>query len=151
MKERIDASVTDDRPVSVTGRRNVTPLTCLDCREPIGGADVVFRDNTWDRHVCDRCHSQKTKINWASHRKRICEWCGRPCYTLPGNTLTARFCSINCQRRYLRQVRRVVATCVCGGTFVPSRRNQQHCSVACKQRAYRDRGKAAASDNGESQ
>lgn len=143
-------AVTDSRSLTPRLRQTVT-LFCRKCREPIPADGIAYRGTSWDLTICPGCFDLEThrpdgRNDWARRKleQRECEWCGRTCYnTHARNSQCSRFCSINCERRYLRQLSLQPVTCQCGIDFVPARRNQRHCSIACKQAAYRRRSAEA--------
>jgi len=125
--------------------------TCEACSERQRGLVPGYQGLTWRGPI----------------KKHACEYCGGVCYVRAGAyepagsillpkaerrwifraatpPLYTRFCSKSCQQRYLRQLKQPSVACgCCGITFQPTRADQQHCSNACRQRAYRLRkGKA---------
>jgi len=136
-------SVTDDSTPAMRALRSVT-VFCRNCGSEIHVDGTAYRGTSWDITVCESCYQSELQSGRSGFCKdrlvgRECEWCSRTCYTRPGDFLISRFCSIGCQRRYLRRRKLRSLTCSCGNEFRQSRPNQLHCSQACKQRAYRER------------
>jgi hypothetical protein len=82
---------------------------------------------------------------------RPCETCARPVAFQRRRRARTTFCSHACEREARNAPRRVVheeRVCKrerCANVFTPGRSDQEYCSGACKQRAYRKRKREAGS------
>lgn len=73
-----------------------------------------------------------------------CAGCGRPVFDTTARARVQPFCSEYCRRRAVTRRRREEREAArqrrcrtCGQGFAATRRDAQHCSAACRQRAYR--------------
>lgn len=106
------------------------------------------------RYLCGRCGAERDAFRkWG--RSTICVNCGRPVIssTRPGRPPKLITCSeectvaaLNAADRHERKEQREPVKCeACGKAFLPKRTDASYCSVACKQRAYRQRVRGSRS------
>jgi len=130
---------------------------CAKCGRQIAASDPVWRQRFdlgyglfgggWGTTVAPVCSSCKDEHELFDDA-RPCAGCGRPVHNLD-NVYYRRFtfCSQVCRAKALaahgrnrRREARGDRPCEgCGKTFKPTRTDARFCSVACKQRAYRQR------------
>ena len=98
--------------------------------------------------ICERCKGDRTFQYWSDEP---CKGCGRPVYNemnrvWRNHTVCCEVCGYKAASAVARQRRtkaRGTRACQeCGETFKHTRTDARFCSVACKQRAYRDRATA---------
>jgi hypothetical protein len=84
--------------------------------------------------------------------RRSCRRCGRVVSYGGRNAHPVSYCTHACEitartgRRQARQLARNRRCETCGNSFTAPRQDARHCSPACRQRAYRQRGAEAAAD-----
>jgi hypothetical protein len=161
---RATLGVTDDDPEREYRRiiRNAQEdaSVCAKCSRQIAASDPVWRDRLslgrslfcvhHRETIAPVCSSCVSKYDGLSPRfsPGPCDGCGRVVHNLySGPDRSLWFCSEVCQAkaraaqgRERRREARDSQTCEgCAKTFNPTRMDARFCSVACKQRAYRQR------------
>ncbi len=135
---------------------------CGVCGKPFGAGEVIWRGAApappaSERRpdlvpMCDSCR-YKAKDGgfdsiWAEPEP--CEACGRPVRNLRKRPARRRYitCSERCRRRVqkaresdFRALARLKVCATCRDPFEGSRSDARYCSPACRQKAYRQRGK----------
>jgi hypothetical protein len=152
----------DDRNAEY--RRNIRNAqndasVCAKCSRKIAASEPVWRQRFdlgyglfgggWGTTVAPVCSSCKDEHELFDDAAKPCAGCGRPVHNLTYSVYYRRFtfCSEVCRPKALAAYgrnRRCEARgdrpCEgCGETFKPTRTDARFCSVACKQRAYRQR------------
>lgn len=137
-------AITDDEPI------NWEKCRCGDRASHWPGSPQPFCLN------CKPLHPYDDNIlnEFREPLKRICRHCGRIYYV--GRTIGGHrfYCSVRCAKdvqiaitRNKRAEMRTEIVCLhCNKRFFGSRNDQRYCSAACKQKAYRQRGKQTSGD-----
>jgi hypothetical protein len=155
MSEPAEKFDVTDIEESAQDYHSAVTLHCDTCQDAILPADPILRHSTmfggirwfFSDHLCLSCadHYEKplTKLS------RPCEQCGRAVFYVKGKHHRRVLCSKRCEnlfyrkkRRALRLINQNIHLCICATCnqqFTASRTDQQHCSAACKQKAYRQR------------
>jgi len=98
---------------------------------------------------CPMCGSLHTPVVWLSHQDPQLPGAGERWATDPNRRWrTTSVCSVTCRRAIERRRDRIrrprgsrIRRCqVCDANFTARRADARHCSAACRQKAYRDRG-----------
>jgi hypothetical protein len=140
----------DDRHIIYNAQNDAS--VCAECGRQIVASDPVWRQRLslgrglfggWRNTVAPVCSSCKSE--YEAFYARSCDACGRPVHNLYSTYRRLTFCSEVCQTkaraaqaRNTRREARGSQTCEgCSKIFNSTRTDARFCSVACKQRAYR--------------
>jgi hypothetical protein len=129
-------------------------MKCGQCKRQLTAAEPVYRlfingRVNWQM-VCSPCEAAARKASGFPPIWRLphcCSQCARPVYMdCPPRKVRYFVCGAECRQaahnanyRRMHPRSRVERQCLCGAAFTPKRNDAKFCSVACKQRAYRER------------
>jgi hypothetical protein len=136
--------------------RRVTPQWCGACNRDLAPDEkiVLGVGDGYVRYVPGRNEGVNgyclpCSVNLRPRRERFyefnCHYCARRVisyYFMSAGDMR-QFCSSSCRNRFYRKAPEILNCAVCRKPFTPKRADAKHCSLACKQKAYRQRHSGA--------